>query len=311
MEINRQLVLVELERLLASSSFRTRKLIKRFLRYAVQETLDGRGDQLNQYTIAVNALGKPEDFSPVFNPVVRIEAGRLRKLLEEYYAAPPQGSTCIISMPRGSYQVEFVPHSDTQQSNSIITESFTSRVTEGPRLFAHFQMPDGAGHSDIAPVLYKLRGDLLLALSRFRNIRLVSSASLETRQTLTQDFLQQIRHVYRADYLLNCDIHPRSEADGSGITLRYTLAHTQTDEIIWTDQIILSAQPGQDEVDKMCRWLIANAVSLHSGTVLRHWAEYQLAQHTSLQASQKALIHYVIFLRDISYDSFKSALDAC
>lgn len=307
MDIDRQQVIAELERLLAAPAFRSRKLIKRFLRYAVQETLAGRGDQLNQYTIAVNALGKPEDFSPVYNPVVRIEAGRLRKLLEEYYAAQPQSSSCIISMPRGAYQVEFIqPHIATQ--NSVITESFTSRVTEGPRLFVHFQTPDENCDSSTSSILYKLRGDLLLALSRFRNIRLVSSASLETQQTLTQEFLQQTRHAYRADYLLNCDIYPSSEGKGNSFNLRYTLAHTLTDEIIWSDQMDIPAQPAQHDVDTMCRWLVANAISLHSGAVLRHWAEYQLAQHTPLQPSLKTLIYYLAFLRNISADTFRAAL---
>lgn len=102
MNIDKEQVTAELERILNSPRFRSRKLIRTFLRYAVHETLAGRGNNLNQYTIAVQALGKPEDFSPIYNPLVRIEAGRLRKLLKDHYAENGDNSPVIINMPKGS-----------------------------------------------------------------------------------------------------------------------------------------------------------------------------------------------------------------
>ena len=70
MNNEKQLILSELELILASPSFRSRKRIKQFLRYVVHETLAGRGKQLNQYSIAVNAFGKATDFSPTLNPMI-------------------------------------------------------------------------------------------------------------------------------------------------------------------------------------------------------------------------------------------------
>lgn len=302
---DKQQVSEELGRLLASPSFRARKLIKRFLQYSVQETLAGRGDQLSQYTIAIHALGKPKDFSPVFNPVVRIEAGRLRKLLEDYYAAPPPGSTMSISIPRGGYQVEISPLPEPVPS-CIIDDNYPSRVSEGPRLFAHFQIADELAEHH-PPLLYKLRGDLLLVLSRFRNIRLVSSATLEPRQMPTRQFLLHLQQTYRADYLLTCDMNTDKQGN---LILHYTLVHTISDEIIWADQFVLPVQPSQEALNDLYRWLVANAVSLHSGAILRHWCEYQLA-HPPLPVSQQVLIHYVAFLRDTSRYSFATVLESC
>lgn len=109
MDIDKKLVIAELDAILASPRFRARKVIKTFLRYAVQETLAGRGSSLNQQSIAIEALGKPSDFSPTYNPLVRIEAGRLRKLLQEHYADASNTSAVIITMPKGRYQVSFRP----------------------------------------------------------------------------------------------------------------------------------------------------------------------------------------------------------
>ncbi len=309
MEIDQQQILDELEHVLSSPGFRARKLIKRFLRYAVEETLDGRGDQLNQYSIAVNALGKPEDFSPAYNPVVRIEAGRLRKLLSNYYTNAPQNTALTISMPRGTYQVQFLPRQHQLEYTNLIPEQLKSRITEGPRIFVHFQIPDDHNISSANSTLFRLRGGLLLVLSRFRNIRLVSSASLGPQQVLSRAFLQEIHQVYRADYLLNCDAHLRP--DNKDLTLCYTLTHTLTDEIIWTDHINLPIQPEPQDLDGMYRWLVANAISLHSGTVLRHWAEHQPVVSKNLPPAQQTLISYIAFLRDMTLDSFITALNSC
>jgi hypothetical protein len=56
-----------------------------FLRFIVNETLEGRGDQLKGYTIGVSVLGKDQNFDPEQDSLVRIHAGRLRRLLHTYY----------------------------------------------------------------------------------------------------------------------------------------------------------------------------------------------------------------------------------
>ena len=138
MAIDTQQVMAELQRIIASPGFRARKLIKKFLHYVVQESLAGRGEQLNQYTIAVNALGKTADFSPIYNPIVRIEAGRLRKLLDDYYSDVGHLNTVMIRMPKGSYQVEFQACESQSQQAVYLSDEAQPRVSEGPRLFVHF-----------------------------------------------------------------------------------------------------------------------------------------------------------------------------
>jgi tetratricopeptide (TPR) repeat protein len=308
MSIDKHPILAELERLLASPSFRSRKLIKKFLHYVVQETLDGRGDSLNQYSIALHALGKPADFSPFHNPVVRIEAGRLRKLLDAYYRNSANHGMVMIKMPKGSYQVEF--SFPAQQTAAITPQPAQAtgvvRITEGPRLFVHFQMLHGED-STLYPLLYKLRGDLLLMLSRFRNIRLVSSVSPRTDQTLTQKVLQQTWEQYQADYILNCDIRPHT----GGVDLCYTLAHTRSDELAWQSIITLPAQPTQDDLDGMCREVAASTVSVHSGIALHHWAQYLRNSPAIIPAHQRVLVDYLGFLHNITRESFAQTLATC
>lgn len=300
-----QQITAELNRILASASFRSRKLIKKFLHYAVMETLAGRGDDLNQYTIAVNALGKPADFSPIYNPVVRIEAGRLRKLLDDYYANTDALGSIKIKMPKGSYQVEFIP-TNTQQLALNTVEFGQQHSTEGPRLFVHFQMLQ-AENEAAYPLFYKVRGDLLLLLSRFRNVRLVSSIALETALPLTKQTVEEIWKVYQADYILNCDVH----ANAGGVEFCFMLAHTLTDETVWRSKISVPCEPTAQTLQDLYQQVAANTVSLHSGLALNHWAQYLQSNTAALAEHHAVLVRYMAFLREITPDSFTQAVSTC
>jgi hypothetical protein len=92
-----------LDRICSSSSFCQAPKLTLFLRFVVEMTLAGRGDRLKGYTIGVEALGRAESFDPQIDPIVRVEAIRLRAALGRYYAGPGAQDRVIIEMPRGRY----------------------------------------------------------------------------------------------------------------------------------------------------------------------------------------------------------------
>lgn len=96
----------ELERVLGDPAFRISGRNQKFLRYIVMETLAGRGDAIKAYSIAVDVFGRPSSFDPMTDPVVRIEASRLRTSLENGYEAQPH--TVRIEIPKGRYVAQFV-----------------------------------------------------------------------------------------------------------------------------------------------------------------------------------------------------------
>jgi TolB-like protein/Tfp pilus assembly protein PilF len=102
-------VRAQLDRIIKSGPFRTSKRRQRFLKYLVNETLAGRGEQLKAYTIALEVFERPASFDPLVDPLVRIEAGRLRDKLREYYDVEGQDDPVRIELPKGSYapKIEF------------------------------------------------------------------------------------------------------------------------------------------------------------------------------------------------------------
>lgn len=98
-----------LGRVLASDAFRAAPQLSAFLAFVVERAVEGRGAELKGYTIAVEALGRPADFDPQLDPIVRVEAGRLRRTLSQYYAEEGRSDPVRITMPVGGYVPVFAP----------------------------------------------------------------------------------------------------------------------------------------------------------------------------------------------------------
>ena len=125
----------QLDRILKSGPFQQSRRRQRFLEYVVTETLAGRGERLKGYTIALAVFDRPETFDPVADPIVRIEAARLRDKLREYYEADGDGEPIHIDLPKGSYapHIEFREsvasgHESVSHAETITSESHSRRM---------------------------------------------------------------------------------------------------------------------------------------------------------------------------------------
>jgi Tol biopolymer transport system component len=100
-------VRAQLDRILASAAFAEAERASRVLRFVVTRALDGRADQIKESVIGVEVLGRSPSFDPKTDPIVRVEAGRLRGRLNSYYLNEGNGDTVQIAMPKGGYVPEF------------------------------------------------------------------------------------------------------------------------------------------------------------------------------------------------------------
>jgi len=94
-----------LARILASGCFAQAGRSSDFLRFVVEQTLAGAGARLKGYSVGVEVFGRPADFDPQTDPLVRVEAGRLRQRLAQYYAGEGAADPIRIRLPRGNYAV--------------------------------------------------------------------------------------------------------------------------------------------------------------------------------------------------------------
>jgi hypothetical protein len=95
------------ERIVVSSPFRRSPQLIAFLRFIVELALCGKAKYIKSYTIGVEALGRGECFDPQVDPIVRVEAARIRRALASYFAGEGAGLPITIDIPLGSYVPEF------------------------------------------------------------------------------------------------------------------------------------------------------------------------------------------------------------
>lgn len=96
-------VRAQLQRILSNALFLRSDRLSRFLSFVVEQTLDGQQNGLKEYQVGVEVCGRSESYDPRTDPVVRVEARRLRSALDSYYARDGRDDPITISLPKGGY----------------------------------------------------------------------------------------------------------------------------------------------------------------------------------------------------------------
>ncbi len=100
-------VRAQIERMAVSDAFRASPQLVAFLRFVVEAVLTGNSARIKGYTIGVEVLRRDANFDPQIDPIVRVEAVRLRRTLDRYYRGPGIDDAIIVDLPRGGYVPTF------------------------------------------------------------------------------------------------------------------------------------------------------------------------------------------------------------
>lgn len=190
----------------------------RFLSYVVDEALAGRGDRIKAYSIAVEVFGRSQSFDPQSDPIVRIEAGHLRRALERYYLTSGRADPILITIPKGGYVPVFAVRTETSLAPSAIPvvspvaaepsiqgpasrlmlpaimvlflaagasvlaawwwPPITSTTPERPRVLVE-ALDNLSGTESVAAIAKGLQHEIVGQLSKFKDIVVMDSAPME------------------------------------------------------------------------------------------------------------------------------------
>jgi len=158
----------QLNRIFSSKAFRQADRLKRFLSFIVEETLAGRGERLKEFVVGVEVFGKDESFDPRSDPIVRVQARRLRAQLTRYYREEGQDDELIIDLPKGGYAAVFRP-----------TKAMPARRSISPALVSRnaVMVAPFANHSAAADQEYFCQGltdEIAHTLAVTEGVRLVA-----------------------------------------------------------------------------------------------------------------------------------------
>src|SRR6266403_1139537 len=128
----------QIEKLLGSHTLHGSESLCKLLRYLATHSLDHPAASPKEYQIATEVFGRQKDFDPHLDSMVRVQAGRLRSKLAEYYASEGADDHLVLEMPKGGYGLAFHPrtrgagrnHSETphETPNDSATTARTSRL---------------------------------------------------------------------------------------------------------------------------------------------------------------------------------------
>ena len=104
---NAQDIRLMVARILSTDGFKRSKRLCELLTYLVEEDLAGRGDRIKATSVAMDIYKRDDDFDQQSDTIVRVEAGRLRQRLDEYYREHGHSDAIVIDIPKGTYRPQF------------------------------------------------------------------------------------------------------------------------------------------------------------------------------------------------------------
>jgi len=105
--LSERAIRAHIERIVSSATFYPSDRLKHFITYVSGEALKGKADSLKEYAIGVHVFGRETAFDPRTDPVVRVQARRLRARLEKYYKDEGQDDEIVVDLPKGGYAPVF------------------------------------------------------------------------------------------------------------------------------------------------------------------------------------------------------------
>jgi TolB-like protein/Flp pilus assembly protein TadD len=164
----------QLDRILASKTFSQVDRLKRFISFIVREAISGRGAELKEYVIGVEVFGKEPSFDPRTDPIVRVQARRLRSRLVRYYREEGQADELIIDLPKGGYTPVFRRREGGALPRPSLTTTLAGRNTVSVLLFA-----DHTQGGTLRHFCGGLRDEVVHSLLALRTLRVLASPGEE------------------------------------------------------------------------------------------------------------------------------------
>ena len=305
-DIPPDMVKPQLERILASSEFRISKRLSQFLRFVVEQTLNGQSGSIKQYTVAVEALGYGVDFDPQSNPNVRVHARKLRRALDRYYLKQGIEDSIRIDIPKGSY----VPIFRENQKTSGVADS-----SECPP-----PVPDQAPHRfsepTIAVVMFEnlngkdeetflargLTSEILVSLSHFSGLTVLGP--LDQAEDKAIDFYQ-IFNEYKAMFVLQ----GRVRSQGSRIRISTDVTDASTGANVWgrTFEFDLE-ETSLFEIEDQVSSQVAGVVADGLGIIFRKIKTDTYHEHIKLSEFSEAVLLYNNMWSTLAPQDFTEAL---
>jgi len=275
-EADQDAIRAQLARVLRSAALAQSQRRQKFLDYIVTETLAGRGSRLKGYTLAIEVFGRPASFDPGTDPLVRIEAARLRDKLRTYYRGAGKSDPIRIDLPKGRYtpRFEFRPAA----FHGGWTEASDATEREGPLPDAAFPAWDDRPSVVVLPFV-NMSGDaahdyvadgitenIITGLSRFRDLSIIASYSSFAYKGKPRR-IQSVAQELGVRFVLEGSI--QALTDRVSVTAQLIDAVTGTH--LWAERFDRGVDNLAAAIDEVTGLIVARLGNAYGGRLQKAW----------------------------------------
>jgi len=289
----------QLERIMASPAFRATEAQKAFLAFVIKKTLSGNSEEIKGYTIATRVFGRRDDFDQATDPIVSIQANKLRRALEHYYLTAGNKDPVRIEIPKGSYVPYFIervvenPASAYPENEQEVTRFEDSWPAVVIRPFQNL-----TGEPDMDYIAIGLTTELATEITRFQDIRVLIRGP-EARGRRAEDV--------GARFAIDGSIRK----DSAGIKVAIQLIDLATHSQVWADTNESEFRPDrviafQEEVARV----IAAKICAEFGVIARAMSSESKNIPPADLKTYEAILRYYTFGANFSKTTFFKALEA-
>ena len=296
-------VRAQLQRILAAPDFKVSERNRRFLSYVVEKSLSGDAAQIKAYTIATSVFGRGKDFDPQIDSIVRIEAGRLRRALENYYLRSGADDPLEINIPKGSYVPEFMQRAagDRKGGQARVHPPVSQRnaTRHGPRIFvAPFE--EDEGDEKDPNFMHGLVRQIIVGLTRFTDLFVFgANTTFGARPEVDR---AKLRAELGADYILSGG----TSLSPTQFSIEVMLINAIDGQCLWGETFYRRLEPKEilrlrDEVAKSVVRTLAQPYGILSSKALDIDGD-----HPERMSSYDCVVRFHSYWRTYDHEAFEA-----
>ncbi len=306
--VSEEAVKDQLAKLIVSPELARRPVLRHFLSFVVEKVLAGRAHEVKEYTVAIEVFGRRESFDASKDSIVRIQAGRLRRALERYYASCSGHDPVKIEIPKGSYVPTFHKLSAPESGKGKAWPEWGgARPTESPgptvAVLPLVNMTNDPAQEYFADGLTE---ELTHELARYQGLSVVASYStvqMKNERAGAREMAQRLG----VRFLLEGGV--RRDVDLIKISVR--LIDTATELQVWSEQYrrelkTVSLIAVQEEISGK----VAGKIGDLFGVISWRMSRESLKKPPGSLNTYDAFLRYFHFLLSLTSESLTAAFKA-
>ena len=297
----------QLNRIVNSREFITSRRLVDFLRFVTERTAAGDTKSIKQYTIGVEVYDRSPSFDPKSDPLVRIEASRLRRALDKYYRGSGKTDPVFIEIPRGTYVPRFSYVHVFRAENGPASET-SSQVSPNPLerpVIAVFPL-ENLGEDQHQYLVNGIGEELTAELSRCPDIRVIAFCST-VQSSLQSKNIRESALELGANFALTG--HMRRS--GKRVRININLLEVSTGEQIWSERFDEDFLPLElfDIEDRVVRTVLARVADTY-GIISRLIGRRAECWRVSEPSSFEAVMRHYNYQLTLTVEAYEASLKA-